>query len=56
MEGALKHLWEFKDKSAGEKAIAEYLVRRDGNGKAENVPDAENQTSRKKKKKGKNME
>jgi len=56
MEGALKHLWEFKDKSAGEKAIAEYLVRRNGNGKAENVPDAENQTSRKKKKKGKNME
>jgi len=56
MEGALKHLWEFKDKSAGEKAIAEYLVRRDGNGKAENVPDAENQTSRKKNKKGKNME
>ena len=30
MEGALKHLWEFKDKTSGEKAIAEYLARRDG--------------------------
>ena len=30
MEGALKHLWEFKDKAAGQNAIAEYLVRRDG--------------------------
>jgi len=53
MEGALKHLWEFKDKTAGDKAVAEYLVRRDGDGKAENVPDAENQTNRKKKKRGK---
>lgn len=31
MEGALKKLWEFKDKSAGEQAITEYLARRDGN-------------------------
>ena len=30
MEGVLKHLWEFRDKAAGQKAIAEYLVRRDG--------------------------
>jgi|GEM_PF-6459279 len=53
MEGAIKHLWEFKDKTAGDKVVAEYLVRRDGNGKAENVPDAENRTSKKKKKRGK---
>ncbi len=30
MEGAIKNLWEFKDQAAGERAIAEYLVRRDG--------------------------
>ena len=30
MEGALKNLWEFKDKASGDKAIAEYLARRDG--------------------------
>jgi curli production assembly/transport component CsgG len=30
MEGAMKHLWAFKDKDAGEKALAEYLARRDG--------------------------
>ncbi len=30
MEGALKHLWEFKDKAAGELAIKEYLNRRGG--------------------------
>lgn len=29
MEGAMKHLWEFKDKEAGAKAIAEYIQRRD---------------------------
>jgi curli production assembly/transport component CsgG len=29
MEGAMKHLWEFKDKEAGAKAIAEYKERRD---------------------------
>jgi hypothetical protein len=30
MEGALKNRWEFKDKASGDKAIAEYLARRDG--------------------------
>lgn len=30
MEGALKNLWGFKDKASGDKAIAEYLARRDG--------------------------
>ena len=30
MEGALKNLWQFKDQAAGEKAVAEYLARRDG--------------------------
>ena len=53
MEGALKNLWAFKDKTAGDKAVAEYLDRRDGNGKAENMLDSENQTHKKKKKKGK---
>ena len=28
MEGAMKHLWEFGDKNAGQKAIAHYLARR----------------------------
>ena len=30
MEGNLKHLWGFKDEVAGQKAVAEYLKRRDG--------------------------
>jgi hypothetical protein len=29
MEGASKHLWEFKDKAAGAQAMAEYIARRD---------------------------
>ncbi len=29
MEGALNGIWDFKDKAAGDKAIAEYLKRRD---------------------------
>lgn len=29
MEGAIKHLWEFSDRSAGEQAIAKYIERRD---------------------------
>ena len=33
MEGALKHLWEFKENASGENAITEYLIRRDGNAK-----------------------
>ncbi len=41
MEGALKHLWDFKDKTAGEQAIAEYLARRDG--KSEKVTVLENE-------------
>lgn|GEM_PF-383608 len=31
MEGAINHLWEFKDPIAGRKAIADYLARRSGN-------------------------
>ncbi len=56
MEGALKQLWEFKDKRAGEKAIAEYLVQRDGHGKAGKVQDSDNQTNKQKNKKGKKTE
>ena len=29
MEGAIKHLWEFRDRSAGEQAIAKYIELRD---------------------------
>lgn len=29
MEGVLDHIWDFKDKAAGQKALAEYLKRRD---------------------------
>jgi curli production assembly/transport component CsgG len=29
MEGAIKHLWEFRDRSAGEQAIEKYIERRD---------------------------
>ena len=50
MEGALKHLWEFKDKAAGAHAISEYLVRRDGQGKAEKLLNSENQMNRQDKK------
>ena len=39
MEGAVKKLWGFKDKAAGEHAIAEYLERRDG--KVEKSKDTE---------------
>jgi len=56
MEGALKQLWEFKDKRAGEKAIAEYLVQRDGHGKTGKVQDSDNQTNKQKNKKGKKTE
>jgi len=41
MEGALKKLWEFKDKASGEHTIAEYLARRDSKGK--NLIDSENE-------------
>ncbi|MBV8939860.1 MAG: curli production assembly protein CsgG [Alphaproteobacteria bacterium] len=34
MEGALRHLWEFQDRVAGEKAIEDYLIRRDGTASA----------------------
>lgn len=30
MEGAIDGLWEFKDKAAGQRAVAEYIARRDG--------------------------
>ncbi len=30
MEGAIEGLWDFKDKAAGQRAIAEYIARRDG--------------------------
>ncbi len=32
MEGELKHLWEFSDSAAGERAKADYLARREGKG------------------------
>lgn len=32
MEGAMKHLWEFKDNAAGKQAIASYIERRDRSG------------------------
>ncbi|NTV67090.1 MAG: curli production assembly protein CsgG [Chlorobaculum sp.] len=32
MEGAMKHLWEFKDNAAGKQAIASYIERRDHSG------------------------
>ena len=45
MEGTLKNLWEFKNKSAGEHAIEEYLALRDG--KDEMVMDPEKEKNKK---------
>ncbi len=38
MEGAIKDLWKFKDQAAGERALAEYLARRDGKENRAPVP------------------
>jgi len=46
MEGAINHMWDFKDPAAGQAAIQQYLIRRDGsNAHAAQAPASSSNTN-----------